>query len=111
MRSNSDGGQDDPMALGGADARSPEGAAKRGLWRLMLKLPAIRGQLQLLDGRSEALSSLCEAYEDVCATLERLLHAPGEERNPMLEEYQTLSTEVENEVIQYCLEKNRRVSD
>lgn len=111
MRSNSDGGQDDPMGRGNADARSPEGAAKRGLWRLMLKLPALRGRLQLLEGRSEALSSLCEAFEDASTTLERLQLTPDEEHHALLEEYRTTCAEIENDVIRYCLETNSRVPE
>lgn len=109
MTSNSDGGQDEAMGRGNADTRPPEGAAKRGLWRLMLKLPALRGQLQLLDGRSEALASLCEAYEDASTALERMLHEPGDNRCPLVEEYLTICVEIESDVIQYCLSKTSKV--
>jgi hypothetical protein len=70
----------------------------------MLRLPAVRGQLQFLAGRSESLESLCEAYEDASGTLERLLKAPGDDNCPMVKEYQAICGEIEAEVLTYCLQ-------
>lgn len=105
MRSNSGGGHDDPMGPGSSDGRSPEGAAKRGLWRLMLKLPAVRATMQALEGKSAALTGLFEAYEDTCATLDRLLRNPDTSDPAMIAEYRTICSEIEADVLRYCLER------
>ncbi|WFR98137.1 hypothetical protein PR017_20485 (plasmid) [Rhizobium tumorigenes] len=93
------------MGRGEADERAPEGSAKRGLWRLMLRLPALRGRLQILTGRSDSLVDLCEAYEDASFTLDRMLREPGSANAAMIKEYQTICSEIESDVIQYCLER------
>ena len=103
MPSNSSGGRDGVMGQGEADERAPEGAARRGLWRLMLRLPALRGTLQLVAESADPLEGLCEAYEDASVTLDRLLREPGDANCPMVKEYQTICNEIESEVIQYCL--------
>lgn len=77
--------------------------AQRGLWRLMLKLPALRGSLQILAQKSSALENLCEAYEDACTTLDRLRKRHGTSRDPLIEEYETICGEIESDVIQLCL--------
>lgn len=92
------------MDASGASERMPAGANERGLWRLMLKLPAIRGQLQVLAPRRESLRGLCEAYEDASTMLERLRNKPGEDHCPLVKEYETVCAEIETDVIQYCLE-------
>ncbi|MDL2409409.1 hypothetical protein PY650_28015 [Rhizobium calliandrae] len=79
-----------------------EGVARRGLWRLMLRLPAMRGRLQILGAKSSALQDLFEAYEDASVTLERLLREPDGAAPQMIREYETICSEVENEVIEYC---------
>nr|QCL09266.1 hypothetical protein pC5.7b_399 [Rhizobium rhizogenes] len=81
----------------------PDGAAQRGLWRLMLKLPSVRGRLQILAGKSEALDSLCEAYEDASSTLERALRERSDDKGPLVKEYQIICSEIETDVIAYCL--------
>ncbi|MDE1154715.1 MAG: hypothetical protein PW735_03175 [Acidobacteriaceae bacterium] len=103
MTTNSSGGRDGVMGRGEADERAPEGTARRGLWRLMLRLPGLRGKLQILAGRSESLAGLCEAYEDASVTLERMLREPGDANCAMIKEYQTICGEIESDVIQYCL--------
>ena len=86
-----------------SSAVSPRGAGQRGLWRLMLKLPAVRGQLQMLVARQPSLTDLCEAYEDACVTLHKLRSHPGEARWPMVLEYETICSEIEDEIIECCL--------
>lgn len=110
MPLNSSGGRDGVMGREEADERAPEGSAKRGLSRLMLRLPALRGQMQILSGKSGSLDSLCEAYEDACVTLERMLRESGDTHAPMVKEYQAICSEIESDVIQYCLAKKRDVS-
>ncbi|RUM23509.1 hypothetical protein EFQ99_22110 [Rhizobium vallis] len=80
------------------------GAAQRGLWRLMLKLPAMRGRLQLLAAKSSSLDDLFEAYEEASATLERMSRARTRDECPLMEEYETVCAEIESDVIHYVLQ-------
>lgn len=90
------------MANGESRETMTSPKAMRGLWKLMLKLPSLRGKLQILAVRDGALESLCEAYEEASEALSnaRLEKAP---RKSMLEEYQNICDEIETEVINYCL--------
>src|SRR5689334_2865191 len=90
---------------GNTSERAPNGAAQRGLWRLMLKLPALRGRLQLISTRSSSLEGLCEAYEEASATIERFRARFGASPDTLLEEYETICSEIENDVIKLCLDK------
>lgn len=80
----------------------PYEAKQRGLLKLMLKLPALRRQLQLLSGKNMPLTSLCEAYDEATAMLDR-----QRRRNPqdasMVAEYELICLEIEEEVISICL--------
>ncbi len=96
------------MGRGNASDRPPDGAAQRGLWRLMLKLPSIRGELQILAARNHALDDLCEAYEDASVTLERIRKKPGNTDCPLVREYETICAEIETEVIKYCVEHSQK---
>jgi hypothetical protein len=81
-----------------------EQAERRGLWKLMLKLPALRGQLQLLTAHSNSLGGLCEAYDDASTTLDRLRSKPSLKNSAMIAEYETICSEIETEVIEICLD-------
>jgi len=81
----------------------PHGSGERGLWRLMLKIPAIRGKLQILAARNTSIINLFEAYEDACVTLQRLRREPGEKNCPRVREYETICSEIETEIIDYCI--------
>jgi hypothetical protein len=87
------------------------GAAQRGLWRLMLRLPAMRGRLQILAAKSSSLNDLCEAYEDASLTLERMVRDRSREDCPLMEEYETLCAEIESDVIHYVLQHRLNVPD
>jgi hypothetical protein len=91
------------MGKGSTNEGLPHGSGERGLWRLMLKLPALRGRLQILAARHDSLINLFEAYEDASVTLQRLRTAPGEQNRPLALEYETTCSEIEAEVIEYCL--------
>ena len=95
---------------GGINRNSTE-TAQRGLWRLMLKLPAVRGRLQLLASKSRSLTDLFEAYEEASLALERLMRQPGDEHCPMVTEYETICAEIESDIIQYVLEHRPSVAD
>jgi len=84
-------------------------AARRGLWRLMLKLPAVRGRLQLFSNRSSALSDLFEAYEDASVALERFQKDQHRRDSRLIQEYETVCTEIETEVIRLLLEGRKDV--
>lgn len=80
-----------------------QGTRESGLWKLMLKLPAVRGKLQLLSARDDPIVHLFEAYDDACLTLQRLRSATGDKNAPMIKEYENVCLEIEADVIDYCL--------
>ncbi|WP_426233321.1 hypothetical protein [Pararhizobium sp. DWP3-4] len=80
----------------------PTDTAQRGLWKLMLKLPALRGQLQLLSVRNAGLLTLCDAFHDASSTLDSLRKDLNVDR-AIIREYETLCSEIEGEVIEICL--------
>lgn len=105
------GGRDDLMGRGGGTDRNDTAAARRGLWRLMLKLPALRGRLQILATNSPSLNDLCEAYEEASMALERLLQKGEKADGPLTEEYRTICAEIESDIIQYVLEHRTNVPE
>ncbi|CAN7635078.1 hypothetical protein LJR231_004855 [Phyllobacterium sp. LjRoot231] len=68
----------------------------------MLKLPAMRGQLQMLSTRNSTLVSLCDAFDEASSTLDRL-RRNGSTDDKLLIEYETLCSDIENEVIDICI--------
>ena len=61
---------------------------RKGLMKLMLRMPALRGQLQLLSVRNEDVFNLCGAFDDASVTLERLRKSgAGPGRHPRIREY------------------------
>lgn len=81
--------------------------ARQGLWRLMLKLPAMRGRLQILAAQSLVLNELCEAYEDASLALERLSIQRDLASAERLTEYRTLCTDIETDVVHLVLQQSR----
>ncbi|WP_370637067.1 hypothetical protein [Phyllobacterium chamaecytisi] len=69
---------------------------------MMLKLPAMRGQLQMLSTRNSTLVSLCDAFDEASSTLDRL-RRNGSSDDRLLVEYETLCSDIENEVIDICI--------
>ncbi|MBP1872821.1 hypothetical protein LPJGGPFB_05553 [Ensifer adhaerens] len=80
----------------------PNEAKQRGLLKLMLKLPALRGQLQLLTAKNMPLASLCEAYDEADAMLDRQRRRDPQDTS-MVSEYELICLEIEEEVISICL--------
>lgn len=80
----------------------PNEAKQRGLLKLMLKLPALRGQLQLLSGKNMPLASLCEAYDEAASMLDRQRRRDPQD-TLMVAEYELICLEIEEEVISICL--------
>ncbi|MEK1894243.1 MAG: hypothetical protein AAAB20_13350 [Rhizobium sp.] len=91
--------------------RTPTGAERRGLRRLMLRLPAVRAQLQLIGEKSESLGSLCEAYEDASSMLDRWRSVVGDTNHAMVHEYEIVCAEIEADVVKYCLERGGGLLD
>lgn len=79
---------------------------RRGLLKLMLKMPALRGQLQVLGARDAGFLSLCGAFDDASNTLERLQRGDQEKNREIILEYQKICAEIEQDIIQTCLSKN-----
>lgn len=75
---------------------------QRGLIKLMLKMPALRGRLQVLSKRSPELMNLCGAFEEASETLERLIHDDEMLNIDKIKEYKNVCQEIENEVIYFC---------
>lgn len=103
------GGRDGPMDRGNDTGMTGGGTAQRGLWRLMLKLPALRGRLQILATKSSSLNDLCEAYEEASLALERLLQDQQKADPFLVEEYETIRAEIESDIIQYVLEHHSAI--
>jgi len=75
---------------------------RRGLIRLMLKMPVLRGRLQILSATNSNLLGLCGAYEDASTALERLRKEKGNANRVAIAEYEELCTELENDIIRMC---------
>ena len=75
----------------------------RGLLKLMLRLPAMRGTLQMLNARSDGMRSLCEAFDDATATYDILMKAGVTRNQQLIEEYEGIIKDLEAEVIRDCL--------
>lgn len=71
----------------------------------MLRMPALRGQLQVLSAHNYELQSLCEAFEETQTMIENLRSKPDGKNVGELEEYERLRTEIENDVIWICQRK------
>lgn len=80
----------------------PNAAVQRGLLKLMLKLPALRAQLQLLSARNQSLASLCEAYEEASSMLDRQWKRETLDHS-MISEYELICREIEEEVLSICI--------
>ncbi|MCA2406426.1 hypothetical protein [Rhizobium leguminosarum] len=83
-------------------------AAHRGLLKLMLRLPSLRGELQLLWPSDPSFEALCEAYQDATATLERLVQRPGDGEDGLVEEYRGVCQALESDVVLRCRSRMAR---
>jgi hypothetical protein len=85
------------------ETKASESRETRGLRRLMLKLPALRARLQILQRESGSLAGLAEAYEDASVMYFSLLRN-GNTADPIhVREYQQICAEIEDEVTRYCV--------
>jgi hypothetical protein len=79
-----------------------KGSSKRGLAKLMLKLPSLRDRLQHVVAMNPVLSDLLEAYDEASAMLDRLERQICEDE-ALLDEYRSICTDIENDMIEQCL--------
>ena len=91
------------------DMRSDQGSMsteieqnRRGLIRLMLRMPALRGRLQILSATNAGMFSLCGAFEEASATLDRLRKEKSRVEQSVIREYETLCEDIEREIIEMC---------
>lgn len=85
------------------DMDTSRDASHRGLLKLMLRLPALRDELQLIWPSELSLRELCEAYEQATLTFDRFITHPGEAGPGIIEEYRLLCRELETDVTARCL--------
>lgn len=70
--------------------------------KLMLRLPAMRGQLQILSARNPSLLNLCDAFDDASVMLEKLRKDLSADKY-LLDEYEKLCHDIESEVVELCI--------
>ncbi|MBY3038804.1 hypothetical protein [Rhizobium laguerreae] len=87
---------------------TPRDAAHRGLLKLMLRLPSLRGELQLLWPNDASFEALCEAYEDATVTLDRLLTSPREGEDELIDEYRIVCRALESDIVARCRTRQAR---
>lgn len=75
---------------------------RRGLARLMLRLPTLRSQLQSLSTRNEEMRNLCGAFDDASTTLERLRRERDDRNASMIAEYEKICADIERDIVQMC---------
>jgi len=73
----------------------------------MLKLPALRGQLQMESAKNKALMGLCDAFDDATTALDQLNRDPRSNAD-LIKEYETICSEIESEVIDLCINLKSR---
>ena len=96
----------DPTVAGPGDMMDKV-SAQRGLWKLMLKLPALRGKLQIFSAQNSDILGLCEAFEQAHAMLEGLRKAQAPDLR-LIAEYENLCSDIENEVVELCILLDRK---
>ncbi len=74
----------------------------QGLVKLMLKMPALRGRLQILSRRNPDVLDLCAAFGEASVTLERLLRENSPSEREKIEEYRSICDEIESDIISLC---------
>ena len=84
-------------------AKNGSKEAQRGLWRLMLKLPAVRARLQIIAARTTHLNEIFEAYEEAIVALQRFQNERNRDTGALIGEYEALCAEIENDVLNIVL--------
>jgi hypothetical protein len=76
---------------------------RRGLMKLMLRMPALRGKLQLVSAANAEMLGLCGAFEEASSTLERLRRENSPKDWATTREYEALCEEIETQIIEMCI--------
>jgi hypothetical protein len=72
-----------------------------GLIKLMMKLPVLRGELQIIFGQDMTLRELSEAYNEATDMLALLRRNPMSDK-ALLAEYETVCRDIESDVLSIC---------
>ena len=73
---------------------------RRGLARLALRRPGLRGRLVTFDDPSGEFEALCSAYEEACCALEGWRQSSAEYADLRVAEYQQLVADLESDLMQ-----------
>ncbi len=73
----------------------------------MMRLPALRGEIQLLATQHETLQDLCEAYEEASEMLIAIRLSRTIDHD-LLQEYDNICNEIENDIVNYCITSKYR---
>ncbi|PQZ29328.1 hypothetical protein CQZ93_03425 [Ochrobactrum vermis] len=84
------------------DSSLPNSTSKRGMIKLMLKLPTVRDDIKRSQG--EPLLSLAEAYQIASDVLDKLRLSRNAD-SALFAEYEKVCREIEFEVTEYCLSR------
>jgi hypothetical protein len=94
-----------PPRRGSIAVLSEAQANRRGLLRLMLRIPELRDQLREVVARDDDALSLCGAFEDASATLEQMRMDETRRHADILVEYEDICRQIEDEIRMICLRR------
>jgi len=77
-----------------------------GVMKLMVKLPLLRGELQLLYRNDDTMRELSEAYQDATEMLSTLRGNPTSDR-ALIAEYEAVCVDIETDVVNICSDWRR----
>jgi hypothetical protein len=83
---------------------------RRGLLKLMVRLPALRRALQILGAQPGLHGVLFSAYDQATSMLANLRLAPDEPDDRLIREYEAACAALETEIIHRCLEFHTNLS-
>jgi hypothetical protein len=75
---------------------------RRGLLKLMLRIPEFRARLQELGATNADFLSLCGAFEDASSTLDHLRRDHARYDETAISEYEELCDDIESEIKSIC---------
>ena len=80
----------------------------KGLLKLMIRLPALRSNLQILHAHEETLRDLCDAYDEATNTLACMRVDPQADIG-IITDYEAVCGGIESEVVEFCAMRRRSV--
>lgn len=78
----------------------------RGVKRLMLKIPVLRGPLEILSRSHREVQALCGAFDDASTALEQLRRRGCDPS--IIQDYEQICSEIEEDVVNICKEAFER---